>query len=93
MSDTPLNLTRAQLSEFLPNQRAIIAFELLLKQVNSLIPSDINSIYQILESNSIDSSNSAAMARQALSELKRIADSLELIATAPRKESNSITLE
>jgi hypothetical protein len=44
MSNTPSKLTRDQLSEFLPNARAVRAFEQILKQLADLLPLDIKSL-------------------------------------------------
>ncbi len=49
MSDNPLNLTRNQLAEFLPNPRTIRAFEKMLLQTNSLLPDQINLINSKLD--------------------------------------------
>lgn len=49
MSDNPLNLTRAQLAEFLPNQRAIRAFEQMLAQTNTFLPDQITAINSKLD--------------------------------------------
>lgn len=49
MSEIPQKLTRNQLAEFLPNQRAIIAFERLLKQANESIPADLTTLNRLIE--------------------------------------------
>lgn len=49
MSETPLNLTRTQLAEFLPNPRTIRAFEQMLVQTNKLLPDEITAINSKLD--------------------------------------------
>ncbi len=49
MSDYPLNLTRAQLAEFLPNPRTIRSFEQMLKQTNTILPEEIVAINSKLD--------------------------------------------
>ena len=66
MSNTPRNLTRNQLAEFLPNQRAVRAFEQLLKSVGDLTASDIVTITRILQELSIDTASNGAKAQAAL---------------------------
>jgi hypothetical protein len=83
MSNSPLNLTRTQLAEFLPNQRAIRAFEQLLKQVSDLLPTDIQTILVAINDVSAAAAAADDRATQCLDTLNRIADSLELLTTAP----------
>lgn len=90
MSNNPLNITRNQLAEFLPNQRAIRVFEQLLKQVNDVIPSDVNSLTQLIQEAYVEASSGTAQAEQALDQLSRIAQSLELLATAPPPDPTSV---
>lgn len=71
MSD-PKPLTRKELAEFLPSQRAIKAFEKLF----SLVPAS----FEDLE---IGVNDASGKATQALSLLESIANSLELLANAP----------
>jgi len=66
MSNTPRNLTRNQLAEFLPNQRAVRAFEQLLKSVGDLTASDIVTITRVLQELSIDTASNGAKAQAAL---------------------------
>ena len=71
----PKPLTRKELAEFLPNHRAIRAFEELFKQVPAEFVSQNTLIDEVrLEANAADST-----AKQALGELKRIADAIELV--------------
>jgi hypothetical protein len=76
----PLNVTRNQLAEFLPNQRAIRAFEQLLQQVNSLLPDDIASINKLIEESLISASFAESKSQSALDQLNKIVDLLELMA-------------
>lgn len=66
MSNTPRNLTRNQLAEFLPNQRAVRAFEQLLKQVSDLLPSDLVTINRLIEEAGIEAADGSAKAQAAL---------------------------
>lgn len=62
MSDNPLNLTRNQLAEFLPNPRAIRAFEQMFQQSNTLLPdqiTEINSKLDLVSGASIEQQDSA----------------------------------
>lgn len=83
MSSVPLNLTRDQLATFLPNLRSVIAFEQMLTQINSLIPSEITSIYESLDTLSQEVGNATSTANSVASSLERIAEALELLSTAP----------
>lgn len=83
MSNNAQNLTRKQLAEFLPDPRAVRMFENLLKQVNTLIPADIESLYKLVQEAYVDAMSADAKATQALDALNRIADALELIAHGP----------
>lgn len=111
MSNTPRSLTRNQLAEFLPNQRAVRAFEQLLTQVGDLLPSDIATINRLIKEVTIDASTAGAKAQLCLDTmgeqfqaallgsgttgakvaqleftLTRIADALDLLSLAPRRE-------
>lgn len=83
MSNTPRKITRAQLAEFLPDARAIRAFEQVLKQMAELYPEQLATILADIESNSIDSGNANAKADSALYLLDKIADALNMITLAP----------
>lgn len=75
----PRPLTRAELAEFLPNQRAIRAFEKLF----DLIPFDLIELFSQVEAATLEAGTSHAKTNEALSQLIRIANSLEMLATAP----------
>lgn len=72
MSDSPRQLTRNQLSEFLPNARAVRAFEQVLQQVGSLLPSDIATINRNIEAVGLEASRGMADAQSALAQLVAI---------------------
>ena len=86
MSNLPSNLTRNQLAEFLPNQRAVRAFEQLLKQVGDLLPSDIATINRMIEESNTQAASGVAAAQSALDLLSAIARSLDLLSKAPASQ-------
>lgn len=83
MSNTPRKLTRNQLAEFLPNARAVRAFEQLLDQVGNLLPDDIVTINRLIQEVNIDAGTASAAAVQALAAVDVVSQLLDLIATAP----------
>lgn len=83
MSNIPRRLTRAQLSEFLPDPRAVRAFEQLLKQASDLLPADVQTILAAIDDVAVEAASADARAVQCLDALNRIADALEVLATAP----------
>lgn len=76
-------LTRDQLAKFLPNHEAIKAFEQLFRTAGDLTPSEIETLFRLVEEASIDAGIADAKSVQALDALERIAASLELIASGP----------
>lgn len=72
MSNYPRNLTRNQLAEFLPNARAVRAFEQLLQQVGDLLPSDVVTINRLIQEAYIEASNAGGNANSALAQLDGI---------------------
>jgi len=76
----PNKITRNELAQFLPSQRAIRAFE----QLFDLIPSSLDSNTVLIEEASINAQNADSKAVQALSAIDRLADAVELLALAPR---------
>lgn len=68
MRNTPLPLNRSDLAKFLPDQRAIIAFEELFK----LIPADLNLLEIIIEEINNLSSTSLSAANSNLGEIQKI---------------------
>lgn len=75
-TSSKLNLTRDQLASFLQDHEQIKQFERLFASVNELVPTTIADLI-------INTGNADQKAVQALDALKRIADALELLATAP----------
>lgn len=88
----PRPLTRNDLAEFLPSQRAIRAFEKLFE----LIPSSLDTNALLIQEASIDAGIAAAKATQALELLDRLVVAVELLALAPQQtksESDNIVVE
>jgi hypothetical protein len=77
-----LNLTRDQLAAFLTDQQQIRQFELLFSVVDEL---------QVIAGTDFEfqADTAAATANEALAQISRIAQSLELLATAPVIENNN----
>ena len=77
-----LNLTRDQLAAFLTDQQQIRQFELLFSVVDEL---------QVIVGTDFEfqADTAAATANEALAQISRIAQSLELLATAPVIENNN----
>lgn len=90
MSNTPRNLTRNQLSEFLPNQRAVRAFEQLLQQVSTLLPSDVTTLNRLITESYIEASSASARADQALDTLISIQQSLDRMSKAPTAQPTQV---
>lgn len=89
MSNTPRNLTRNQLGEFLPNQRAVRAFEQLLKQVGDLLPSDIVTLNRLIQEASTDAASGIATATEALDALAVLVREVSLLSKAAPSPNNS----
>lgn len=79
MIEGPYKITRNELAQFLPSQRAIRAFE----QLFALIPSSLNDNAAVIEEVSVNAQNADSKAVQALSAISRLADAVELLANAP----------
>ena len=79
MIEGPYKITRNELAQFLPSQRAIRAFE----QLFALIPSSLNDSAAVIEEVSVNAQNADSKAVQALSAISRLADAVELLASAP----------
>lgn len=77
-----LNLTRDQLAQFLTDQQQIRQFELLFAAVDQL---------QVIVGTDFEyqADTAAATANEALAQISRIAQSLELLATAPVIQNNN----
>lgn len=89
MSKPPRNITRNQLAEFLPDSRAIKAFERLLTQVNETIPENTETLTRLVQEAFIDAAIADAKANQAIAALNRIASALEQLALAPQQPTAS----
>lgn len=85
MIEGPFKITRNELAQFLPSQRAIRAFE----QLFALIPSSLNDSATVIEEVSTNAQNADSKAIQALSAISRLADAVELLALAPAKPSET----
>jgi hypothetical protein len=84
----PYKITRNELAEFLPSQRAIRAFE----QLFALIPSSLDVNATLIEETSINAASAEATAQQAVGAINRLADVVELLALAPRSvEVSAVT--
>lgn len=79
MIEGPFKITRNELAEFLPSQRAIRAFE----QLFALIPSSLNDSATVIEEVSTNAQSADSKAVQALSAIYRLANAVELLALAP----------
>lgn len=69
-------LSRAQLAAFLKDPQAIKQFEGLFKSAGEILPDGLSEV-------SVAAETARASSQQALEELRRIADTLELLAMAP----------
>lgn len=91
MSNSPRNLTRNQLAEFLPNQRAVRAFEQLLKSVGDLLPSDVATINRLIQEAYIEAANASGAANSALDQLNGIVQDAAINAgTADAKATQAL---
>jgi len=80
-----LNLTRDQLASFLSDQQQIRQFELLFATVDQIAPDVVNEV-------SISAGTAQATANEALAQLTRLANAVELLAAAPVIENNNSTV-
>lgn len=82
MATQKLNLTRDQLATFLKNFEQIKQFEQLFSLADSIAPDVVNEV-------KTEAGNALATANSALAQLTRIANALEMLATAPVIENNN----
>ena len=82
MATNKLNLTRDQLATFLKNFEQIKQFEQLFSLADSIAPDVVNEV-------KTEAGNALATANSALAQLTRIANALEMLATAPVIENNN----
>lgn len=82
-----LNLTRDQLAQFLTDQQQIRQFELLFSVADQAqyIPDEVNEA-------KLEAGSAQATANDALAQLTRIANAVELLAAAPVIENNNSTV-
>lgn len=66
MSNTPRKVTRNQLADFLPDPRAVRAFEQIMEQVSSLLPADIATLNRLIQETYIEAASSGSRAQTAL---------------------------
>ena len=75
----PRPLNRSELAKFLPDQRAIRAFE----QLFDLIPEDLLALLAEIDETKLSAGNATSSANEALAQLTRMADALDILAKAP----------
>lgn len=80
-----LNLTRDQLAQFLTDQQQIRQFELLFSTVDAIAPDVVNEV-------NIAAGTAQATANEALAQITRLADVLELLFLSPTIENNNSTV-
>lgn len=66
MSNAPRKVTRNQLADFLPDPRAIRAFEQIMEQVSTLLPEDIATLNRLIQETYIEAASSGSRAQTAL---------------------------
>jgi len=77
-----LNLTRDQLATFLKGHEQIKQFEALFALADSIAPDVVNEV-------KTEAGSALAVANNTLAQLSRIANALEMLATAPVKQNNN----
>jgi hypothetical protein len=82
MATQKLNLTRDQLATFLKNHEQIKQFEALFTLADAIAPDVVNEV-------KIEAGTAQATANEALAQLQRIANALELLAAAPVIQNNN----
>lgn len=82
MATQKLNLTRDQLETFLKNHEQIKQFEALFGAVDAILP-------DVVQAATIQAGNAEQKAVQALTQLQRIANALELLAATPVIQNNN----
>lgn len=94
MSNTPLDLTRKQLSAFIPDPRTIRAFEQLVYQVNTGIPIDLDVIRLIIEEANANAGTANASANQALASIEDLRKPVDFASLATSvQQDNSVTTD
>jgi hypothetical protein len=82
MATSKLNLTRDQLAAFLKDHEQVKQFEALFKLADSIAPNVVNEV-------KAEAGSAVATANEALAQLRRIANALELLSTAPTIQNNN----
>lgn len=82
MAQGSMKLTRDQLAAFLKDHQSIKQFEKLFTTVDAIAPDFVNEV-------SIAAGDAQAAANEALAQLTRIANALEMLATAPVIQNNN----
>jgi hypothetical protein len=82
MATQKLNLTRDQLATFLKNHEQIKQFESLFQLADAIAPDVVNEV-------KIEAGTAQATANEALAQLQRIANALELLSAAPVIQNNN----
>lgn len=84
-NQNPKNLLRSQLAQFLPDPRAIKAFEQALKSINTTTPEDVSDLQRQIYEAALEAGSGIAKAEQAISALNRLASALEMVALQPQQ--------
>lgn len=94
MSNLVTKLTRNQLAEFLPNARAVRAFEQLLAQIAEINPDELITVKDVAQAAALEAGTGTSKAQSALDEIARLAAAVELVAAMPpAPQNNSIATD
>jgi hypothetical protein len=74
--------SRDQLAKFLPDAESIKLFERLFAVAGNLTPTDIAALTRLVEETSLESASAVSSANEALDSIVRIANSLDMLASA-----------
>lgn len=88
-----LHLSRAQLAVFLKDPQAIKQFEELFKLTSQSIPNSFVELTTAIEATQVSADSARYIAIQALGELNRIANALEMLALAPVQANNVASVD
>ena len=81
----PRPLNRSELAKFLPDQRAVRAFE----QLFDLIPEELLTLLAEVNEAKLSAGNATSSANEALAQLTRMADALDILAKAPPAQKDT----
>lgn len=76
-------LSRDQLAKFLPTQEAVRQWESMAQMTGEDVPTDIATIYVLVQQSVVEITNVMASASQALSELEALQEALEQVQGSP----------